>query len=452
MSNDATWLADRTQLRTLLRTQPTWTNRDFAQALHRSVSWVKKWRGRLRTAPDDDAALYSRSRARLRPPPKLDPQVIDAILAIRDAPPNHLQRIPGPKAISYYLARDPQLQAQGLRLPRSSRTIWQILRAAGRIPSRAQRSHHPVERPAPMSSWQLDFKDVSTVPADPEGKQQHVVEVLDIVDVGTSILVDAQVRSDFTAETTLLALVRTFRAQGLPAHITVDRDPRFVGGSHRVDAPAPLLRLLHCLGIQVTICPPQRPDKNAFVERYHRSFASECLRVVLPRDLPSAQTATTSFRQHYNNERPNQALSCGNRPPAVAFPDLPVLPPLPAMIDPDRWLEALHGERYVRKVRTGGTVTVDTVSYYIDSSWQGKYVTLRVDAPSRSLVVEYREQPSKQLAIKGLIGEHLPLERFIDQLAQAARTQVGAGGRPAGQQLRLPLETPDTALTPGAAM
>jgi hypothetical protein len=39
-----------------------------------------------------------------------------------------------------------------------------------------------------MQSWEIDFKDVSTVPAEPEGKKQHVVETLNMVDVGTSIL------------------------------------------------------------------------------------------------------------------------------------------------------------------------------------------------------------------------------------------------------------------------
>jgi hypothetical protein len=260
------------------------------------------------------------------------------------------------------------------------------------------------------------------------------------------------VRPDFTAETTLRALVQTFRVHGLPEKITVDRDPRFVGGGQRADAPAPLLRLFHCLGIRVTICPPQRPDKNAFVERYHRSFARECLRVVRPHDLSSAQTATTAFRHHYNSERPNQALSCGNRPPAVTFPSLPKLPALPATVDPDRWLDVLDGERYVRKVRANGMVSVDSVSYYIDQAWEGKYVSLRVDAPSRSLVVEYREKLLKQLPIKGLIGKELPLESYIEFMAQAARSQSSAAGRPVGQQLRLPLETSDSFPTPEAAM
>jgi hypothetical protein len=451
MGTDAEWLADRTQLRILLRTQPSWTNRDLANALKRSVSWVKKWRKRILAAPDDDHTLLSRSRARVHPPPRLDPQVIDRILAIRDDPPEHLQRIPGPKAILYYLGRDPALQSCDVRLPRSTRTIWQILHSAGRIPPRGLRVRRPAERPAPMTSWQLDFKDVSTVPADPAGKRQHVVEVLDMVDVGTSILVDAQVRPDFTAETTLKAVVATLRAQGLPEQITVDRDPRFVGGAHGGDFPAPLIRMLHCLGVQVTVCPPQRPDKNAFVERYHRTFEEECLQLVRPGDLASAQTATAVFRQHYNEERPNQAITCGNRPPRVAFPNLPPRPALPATVDPDRWLEIVNGERYVRKVRANGTVSIDNTIYYVDQAWEGKYVSVRLDAAERAFVVEYRERPVKQLPIRGLLGERLPFDTYVDLMAQSARSQTIAG-RPVGQQLRLPLETADTPPTKGATM
>jgi hypothetical protein len=214
---EAQWVADRTVLRTLLHTQPTWTVQDYAQTLHRSLGWVKKWSRRLRAAPpDDDAVLRSRSCARHHPPPALAPIVIERILAIRDQPPDHLQRTPGPKAILYYLPRDPVLQAANVRLPRSTRTVWQILRAHGRIPLPGERRHHPVERPAPMTAWQLDFKDVSTVPAEPDGKRQHVVEVLNTVDMGSSLLVNAQVRADFCAETTLQAVADTLRCTGLP--------------------------------------------------------------------------------------------------------------------------------------------------------------------------------------------------------------------------------------------
>ena len=99
---EAKWLADRTTLRTLLRTHPQWTVRDLAEAIGRSCGWVKKWRRRLRSAPPDDhAILHSRSRARKHPPPAISQAVIDRILEIRDHPPGNLQRTPGPKTILY---------------------------------------------------------------------------------------------------------------------------------------------------------------------------------------------------------------------------------------------------------------------------------------------------------------------------------------------------------------
>ena len=150
------------------------------------------------------------------------------------------------------------------------------------------------------------------------------------------------------------------------------------------------------------------------------------------------RSVTDGFRHHYNYERPNQALTCGNQPPCVAFPTFPARPPLPATIDPDRWLAVLDGQRYVRKIRSNGTVTVDHVRYYVDQSWEGKYVNLRIDAAQRVFVVEYHEQAIKQLPIKGLIGERLPLEVYLAQIAWEAQRQLLAG-RPQGQQLRLPL-------------
>ena len=98
----------------------------------------------------------------------------------------------------------------------------------------------------------------------------------------------------------------------------------------------------------------------------------------------------------------------------------------------------LDGQRYVRKVRSNGTVTVDSVSYYVDQAWAGKYVSLQVDATARVFVVEYREQAIKQVPIKHLVGEQLPLEVYLELITTEARTQLVAG-RPIGQQLRLPV-------------
>jgi hypothetical protein len=433
------WLAERTLLRSLLQLQSTGTLQDDADAPRHSLAWVKKWRKRFREAlPNDDQVLRARSRARNHPPPRLDPFITERILAIRDNPPAHLQRTPGPKAILYDRAHDPELHDGSFRLPRSTRTVWLILRQHGRIASPVERHSLPLDRPDPLTVWHLDFKDVSTVPPEPDGKQHHVVEGLNPVDTGTSILVNAQVREDFTAETTREAVVETLRSQGRPETVTLDRDPRFVGSQKQRDFPSPRMRLLHCLGIPVTICPPRRPARNGFVERSNRTDAQECLRVFEPRDRETVKTLTAGFRQHDNSERPNQASSCGNPPPCVAFAELPPRPPLPSMVDPDRWREVLDGQRSVRKRGRTGSVSVDGRLYSIDQAWKGRDVNLRLNATGRGFLVEYREEVLKEVPMKGRGGESLPLEVYLEMMKTEAQTQSIAG-RPVGCQLRLPV-------------
>ena len=132
--------------------------------------------------------MHSQSRARTHAPERISEVVVDRLLQMRDQPPEGLGRPLGPKALLYYLPRDVELAATGQRLPRSSRTIYRLLREAGRIRRRLPHLQEPTERPAPMSQWQLDFKDASSVVAEAGGKRQHVVEVLNAIDMGTSVL------------------------------------------------------------------------------------------------------------------------------------------------------------------------------------------------------------------------------------------------------------------------
>jgi len=436
---EAIWQAERATLRTLLRLHPDWTNRDLADTLHRSRGWVKKWRTRLRTAQnDDDTIIRSRSRARIHPAPTVHPAVVERILEIRDHPPEGLQRIPGPKAIQYYLQRDTALRAQGMSLPRSTRTIWRILRRHSRITEPSARRRKPIERPEPMHSWQLDFKDAATVPPAPDGKQQHVVEVLDVVDAGTSILVAAEVREDFTAETTLATMAQVVQTHGLPDQITIDRDVRFVGSPTLRDFPSAFVRFWLCLGIEVIICPPHRPDKNPFVERYHKTFEYECLRVFRPADVAGVKDVTAVFQHHYNEQRPHQGRACQNLPPRVAFPNLPARPGVPALVDPDHWLQVINGRRYVRKVRHDTSVTLDDVPYYLSRDLVGKSVVLRVDAAQKELVVEDAGCEIKRVAIKGLGSPPMPFDAYVGRMCAEARTERLLGHTFA-QQLGLPI-------------
>ncbi|HEX6288240.1 MAG TPA: integrase core domain-containing protein [Herpetosiphonaceae bacterium] len=422
------WIADRAALRAVLRTHPAWTQTRLAQHLGRSVSWVKKWRRRLRAAsPDDPRVLWSRPRARHTPPPQTHPLVIERLLALRDELPATLHRTPGPRTLQYYLAHDPELIARGLRPPRSTRTIWRILRKYGRSGPPVPRPKDPLERPPPLTAWQLDFKDASTVPADPDGKRQHVVEVLNTVDSGTSILLDAQVRGDFVSETALEAVVQTVEHYGLPQQVTFDRDPRCAqrapGSAAQRDFPSAFVRFWLCLGVQVDVCLPHHPQHNGFVERYHRTFKEECLRVYQPRTEDQVRVITRHFQRFYNEERPHQGLSCRNQPPRTAFPVLPTLPAVPPEVDPDQWLTTLHGQCYTRKVRQGGSVTVADTDYYIRHALRGQYVTLQIDAEAREFVVYHQQQAVKRLPIKGLVGQRISFGTFVEHLVRDARRE-----------------------------
>jgi hypothetical protein len=60
-----------------------------------------------------------------------------------------------------------------------------------------------------------------------------VVETLNVLDTGTSVLLDAQVRIDFTAKTALEALADPLQTYGRPQRITLDRDPRLSSAVRR---------------------------------------------------------------------------------------------------------------------------------------------------------------------------------------------------------------------------
>ncbi len=436
---DPQLIADRRRLRDLLALRPEWKQRISLMRLAASETWVKKWSKRLRqTDPDDQDVPNGLSCACHTPPPRLSQEVIEHILDIRDHPPMGLHRIPDPKAILYYLHKETSTTLQGERLPRSTRTVWQILRQHQRISQLRERVHQSVERPEPMVSWQLDFKDASTVPPEVDGKQQHVVEVLDAVDVGTSILIAAEVRADFTMATAIETAAAIVSERGLPDQVTIDRDPRFVGETSQRESPSAFLRFWLCLGVEVMICPPRRPDLNAFVERYHRTYNEECLQVHRPADLEAVGSVTATFQRHYNYERPHQGLSCGNQPLRLAFPHLPARPPAPATVDVERWMEVLDGHEYVRKVQQDTSVTVGTGRYYVTKALIGQQVRMQIDASDRTMVVRHNGVEVKRMPIKGSGRGRVPFEQFVEELCEEART-----GRPVApsmpRQLALPL-------------
>lgn len=426
MLSEADLIAKRATLRWLAKLHPEWTHQDLADALDMSRSWVKKWLQRLRQAePIDVLALHSRSRARHTPPASIASQsaVVQRILEIRTTPPENLQRVPGPEAILYYLHRDPALQQAEVRLPCSQTTIWKILRQAGCI---AQDRHHqpkPLDLRAPGEEIPFDLKDASSVPADPDGKRQQVVEIANFVDAGTSIWLDRHVGAEFDAEALFEVVAQFLREHGLPRMLTFDNDPRLVGSPSGRDFPSALVRFLWCIGVTPNVTPPHRPDKNASVERFHRSLGQECLQVHRPGTLSEVVSLTETYLSHYNRERPNQARSCGNQPPRVACSTFPTLPSVPETVDPDRWLVQFHGQTFARTIRTDGKLTINREDYYINRSLAGQRVTCWVNARDKCFDIWQPGRRIQSVPVKGLQGRVMPFEEYVALMKREARSE-----------------------------
>jgi len=154
---EAQWIADRAALRCLSQQHPDWTQQEFAVCIGRSRRFVKQWLKGFRQAPPTDlAVLHSRSCASIPPPPTIHPRIIERIVELRESPPEHLQRVPGPKALLDYLPRDAELQALGAPLPRSTRTIWKILRQAGCMLEEPTRRRQKLAPREPLEEVQMD--------------------------------------------------------------------------------------------------------------------------------------------------------------------------------------------------------------------------------------------------------------------------------------------------------
>jgi transposase InsO family protein len=310
-----------------------------------------------------------------------------------------------------------------VRLPPSQTTIWKLLRQAGSIEKERRGKPKPLELRQPGEEVQFDLKDGSHVPAEAEGKQGHVVEIANFVDAGTSIWLHHQLRGDFDAETLLEAVAQFLREQGLPHMLTFDNDPRLVGSPSGRDFPSALVRFLWCVGVIPNVIPPHRPDKNAYVERFHRTLAQECLQLQRPETLSQVTEITETFLAHYNGERPNQARSCGNLPPRVACQQFPALPSVPAMVDPDRWLVQMHKRAFARTIRAGGDLTINHQDYYVSRALAGQRLTCMVNAAAGQFDIWHAGRLLKSVPIKGLHGQRMPFEEYVTLMKGEARSE-----------------------------
>lgn len=108
-------------------------------------------------------------------------------------------------------------------------------------------------------------------------------------------------------------LVRVFEQlkseRGLPDVLRTDNGPEFLGEV--------LVNWCSDNGIMIDYIEPGKPNQNAYIERFNRSYRTEVLDTWLFRDLDEVREITWAWMLEYNEERDHDSL--GGMTPAEAL-------------------------------------------------------------------------------------------------------------------------------------
>lgn len=241
MKSETEWTLERIKLYELMQQHPDWSYRAYARELGHDPSWVQKWYRRIKTAkPLNIDTFKSQSRAPKNPPHKISTEAKQLVVELTKELSEKYHRKAGAKTIQYGLEQRQKSQPLPFKVPKSASSINKILRETGHIQPPKPRLREPVNLPAPMEEWEMDFGEI--YPA-----EDGVFEFFIVVDRGTSRLMYLEGGQGYCAETALESVARLLLIHGTPKRIRFDRDVRLWGAWTRDSYPSPLIRFLRVL-------------------------------------------------------------------------------------------------------------------------------------------------------------------------------------------------------------
>lgn len=291
--------------------EPGWSGRSVAEVCARhKISRQTFYDWQRRYAADGLEGLVPRSRRPARSPGQLDPDLEDRIVRLRK------QHGWGPAKIRHALRRD------GLAAPAAS-TVQQVLARRGLTgdPRRRRIAADPAvrrfERGACNELWQIDgaYHQLS---------DQRAYWSVELIDDHSryclAIVVGATLSGHLAWTTTRVAVA----AYGLPGWLLSDNGRCFTG---RLDGHTVTFeRRIREAGIRFIHSSPYHPQTCGKVERLHRTQREWLARRARPDTLTDAQQLMDRFREHYNHQRPHQAID-GDAPADRYHPSTPLLLP-----------------------------------------------------------------------------------------------------------------------------
>lgn len=327
-----------------------WSVSDLCRRYGISRDTFYEWRRRRDSGAED--WFVDRSHAPHHCPQRTDAALVSTIVDLRRQFP-HM----GPRKLLAILRRKHPENAWP-----SASTIGGVLKQAGLIaPVRRRRPALAQQRPfaavhAPNDEWAADFKGWFRT------RDGTRIDPLTLTDGFSRYLFDIAIAPQ-TIEATMPLFLDAFRRHGLPRAIRCDNGSPF--GSSGACGLTRLSAWWLKLGIEPHFVHPASPQENGRHERMHRTLKAQTSR-------PPASSATLqqarfdAFREHFNRERPHEAL--GQRPPAELYTVSPR--PMPDRIE-DPWYDADH---QVRRVRSSGEIMWHGERIFISEALVGEVI------------------------------------------------------------------------------
>lgn len=160
---------------------------------------------------------------------------------------------------------------------------------------RAQQPANPISIPfQAQQEWAIDFMSDSLS----DGRR---FRTLNVVDHYNRACMGIYVSSSISAKQLTIQLEQMIELQGKPKSIRTDNGPEFTSKHFQI--------WLYNNKIEWKAIQPGKPQQNAIIERFNRTYREDVLDANLFKDINEARQITWKWLEEYNHQRPHQALN-----------------------------------------------------------------------------------------------------------------------------------------------
>ena len=195
-------------------------------------------------------------------------------------------------------------------IPLSWARAHRLWRKAGlSLPRRRPRRRLRRQEPRPLATaqpnevWAYDFIFDRCTNGD-------AIKCLTVVDEGSRECLAIDVAGGIRAPRVIEILKRLVAERGAPRHLRSDNGPEFLAYA--------VQDWLREAKIETAYIQPGKPDQNAYIERFNRSYRTEVLNAHLFESIAELRALTDAWLRIYNGERPHDSL--GRVPPLMFLP------------------------------------------------------------------------------------------------------------------------------------